>query len=186
MIDPTDVTKYDRTEEELQEFWLFCIIVAGKTAVVQARLLEAFFQANNLSDQTPFRMLAKLDLNGGLLQAIMDSRLGQYNRLEKAFRASIPLDLKTVTTSDLEAIPGVGAKTARYFLLHSRPNQRIAALDTHMMKHLRSLGLTTMKTTPPAGPKYQELEEAFIDLADKANMSVADYDLMLWNLYARK
>ena len=42
MIDPSDVTKYDRTEEELEEWLLFCIVAAGKTAKTQARLLENF------------------------------------------------------------------------------------------------------------------------------------------------
>ena len=31
-----------------------------------------------------------------------------------------------------------------------------------------------------------EAEKAFLDLADANKMSPADYDLMIWNQYARK
>jgi hypothetical protein len=44
MIDPRDVTKFDRTQAELEEYWLFCIVAAGKTAMTQARLLDAYLQ----------------------------------------------------------------------------------------------------------------------------------------------
>jgi thermostable 8-oxoguanine DNA glycosylase len=185
MIDPTDVTKFDRTEAELQEFWLFCLSVAGKTAVTQAKHLEAYFQDNHIGDQTPFEMTAKLDLNGGLLDAIKNARLGQYTKLTKAFSQSLSLNLKTCAIADLEAIHGAGAKTARYFMLHTRPNQRIACLDTHVIRHMRDLGLTDQKGTP-GGKKYAELEKVFLNLADQSGMSVADFDLMIWNTYAKK
>ena len=42
MIDPRKVTKFDRTLEELEEFMLFAIVVAGKNAFQQARKLEQF------------------------------------------------------------------------------------------------------------------------------------------------
>jgi thermostable 8-oxoguanine DNA glycosylase len=189
MIDPTVVTKFDRTDVELQEYWLFCLVVAGKTAVVQARLLDNFLYklTEDLdSEITPFQAIAYAVSQGTLLQTIKDSRLGQYTRLERAFKLSTSLDLKNCSVDDLEAIPGVGAKTARYFLLHSRAGQRIAVLDTHMIRYMRDLGLTTLTGTPPSGPKYKTLEDQFIKLADASGMSVADFDLMLWNKYARK
>lgn len=189
MIDPTDVTKFDRTVEELQEFWLFCICVAGKTAVQQAKTLEAFLSKGREEFQgftTPFQIVSVMDMSGILLDRIKESKLGQYTKLEKAFKGSVGIDLATCSIADLEAIHGVGAKTARYFILHTRKDQRIACLDTHVIRHMRDLGLTTQVGTPPSGPKYQALETAFLQLADASGMSVADFDLMIWNKYARK
>ena len=189
MIDPTDVTKFDRTLTELQEFWLFCITVAGKTAVTQAKLLEVFFEEIR-SDYpgfvTPFQLVSVAVQTNSLGDYLKRSRLGQYTKLEKAFRQSLGLDLTTCSVQDLEAIHGVGAKTARYFILHTRPNQRIAVLDTHVLAHMRDLGLTERKVTPAPGPLYSELENQFLLLADQSNMSVADFDLMIWNQRARK
>jgi hypothetical protein len=41
-VDPYNITKYNRTEAELECFLLFCIVVAGKTAYIQARKLDEF------------------------------------------------------------------------------------------------------------------------------------------------
>lgn len=189
MIDPTDVTKFDRTTDELQEFWLFCITVAGKTAVQQAKNLESFLskgRAEFPGFTTPFQVVSVLNMSGILVDHLKDARLGQYTKLEKAFTGSLGIDLATCSVADLEAIHGVGAKTARYFMLHTRKAQRIACLDTHVIRHMRDLGLTTQKGTPPSGPKYEALEQEFLKLADASGMSPADFDLMIWNKYARK
>ena len=42
MINPYQITNYDRSSSELEEFLLFCIVVAGKTAYIQAQKLEDF------------------------------------------------------------------------------------------------------------------------------------------------
>lgn len=36
LIDPTNVIKFDRTAGELELWWLFSLVVAGKTAATQA------------------------------------------------------------------------------------------------------------------------------------------------------
>jgi len=186
MIDPTDVTKFDRTDAELQEFWLFCITVAGKTAVTQAKHLAAFLAAGSLDPSwKPFDVVREGVKNDTLRACLEHARLGQYTKLEKAFTQSLSLDLRTASIDDFEAIHGVGSKTARYFVLHTRPNQRIACLDTHVIRHMRDLGLTT-QVGSPGGKKYKELEQTFLTLADQSGMSVADFDLMIWNKYARK
>jgi len=185
MIDPRHVTKYDRTQAELEEFWLFCLVVAGKTAMTQAKLLNDFLIDNRSNPtQTPFQTIQELVDDNDLLAALKLSRLGQYTRLERAMRLSLSLKLQTDSVDAFEAIPGVGSKTARFFLLHSRENQNIAVLDTHVLRFMRDQGLTEQKGTPPKGPKYAALEKVFIDLAKKANMSIADYDLHIWRTYS--
>lgn len=191
MIDPKSVTKFDRTNSELQEFWLFACCVAGKTAATQARLLENFLISLPAPDCTPFDRIqwAYLETAGkpecGLLQRIQQSRLGQYNRLYNCFRQSTKLDLRMCGIADLEAIVGVGPKTSRFFLMHSRPNQRLAALDTHILKHLRQTG-HVVPTATPSNPKvYSQLEAAFLALADEAGETPADYDLRIWNSYTK-
>jgi len=187
VIDPRYVTKYDRTQAELEEFWLFCLCVAGKTAMTQAKLLDKFLKDNRskgLPDQSPFGIIRSLVQTGELLEALKLSRLGQFNRLERAMRESLDLNLSTDIVDALEGIYGVGSKTARFFLLHTRKDQQIAVLDTHVLRYMRDQGLTTQKGTPPKGPKYAELEKVFIGLAKAANMSIADYDLHIWRTYS--
>jgi hypothetical protein len=188
-VDPAEVIRFDRSDEELQTFWLFCGCVAGKTAATQARLLAGFLQSLPVPigamKDTPFNRIstAWFDANN-LMEKLIESRLGQYNRLARFMLESTHLDLRNCTVEDLEAIPGCGPKTARMFLMFSRPNQRFAALDTHVLKHLRANGIQAPKTTPPAGKTYRRLELEFLKLADASGMCVADYDLAVWKLYS--
>lgn len=184
MIDPYDITKYDRTTAELEEFFLFCGVVAGKTATTQARLLENFL--SGVFGTSPFDKIRRLIRNGVLMDALKASKLGQYRRLEKFMIDAIEVDLKNCNVSDLEAIRGCGPKTARMFLMHSRPKQRLAAIDTHVLKHLAQMNIKVPKATPPAGANYRRLEKDFLRLADEAAMDVAEYDLLIWSKYATK
>jgi hypothetical protein len=197
LVDPRDVTKFDRTDSELQLFWLFCIVVAGKTASTQARLLDEFLTALPVAREdvfsvrlggpsTPFARIHHAFVEGPLYEALKASRLGQYGRLYNAMKESVTrvLDLRTCTVTDLEAVYGVGPKTARMFLMHTRPNQRVAALDTHVLKHLAANGHTVPKATPSSSRQYADLEQAFLALADAAGQSPADYDMAVWKQYS--
>lgn len=189
MIDPRDVTKFDRTQAELEEYWLFCIVAAGKTAMTQARLLEAYLQNGytelpNGVAHTPFNVIKHQVATRTLLERLKDSRLGQYNRLKQAFEQSMNLVLQTATVANFEAITGVGPKTARFFILHTRPDQTMAVLDTHILKYLRDKGYTEQKVTPPAGKKYNELEQIVIAEAKASGMSQPDFDLHIWKTYS--
>lgn len=184
MIDPRNVTKFDRTDRELQEWWLFSTIVAGKTADVQARALEAFLAP--MPGDLPFDKVLTAHLAGDLRAHMSRARLGQYGRLEPCFVESVTLlDLRHDPVERFEAIHGVGPKTARMFLMHSRSGQRLAALDTHILAHLAENGVSVPKATPGSAKEYRRLEEAFLSLADDAKMSPADYDLAIWTARAR-
>jgi thermostable 8-oxoguanine DNA glycosylase len=94
------------------------------------------------------------------------------------------INLATCTPQELEAITGIGEKTSRFFILHTRKNARVAAIDTHMLKYLRAVGVGDVPDKSPKGATYLRLEKQFIELADKSGMSIADFDLMIWNFYA--
>jgi thermostable 8-oxoguanine DNA glycosylase len=184
LVDPSDVVSFNRSSDELELFWLFTVCVAGKTATTQARLLNKMLIG--MDGESPFEKIQKAVDEGSLLEKIIESRLGQFNRLNRIFESSLSLDLPTCTIEDLEAIHGVGPKTARMFLMFTRPDQELAALDTHILKFLNSQGVVAPKSTPPAGPKYRALELEFVRLAKEAKMSIADFDLSIWKQYSRK
>lgn len=185
MIDPHNVTNFERTDRELQEWWLFSTIVAGKTAEVQARALESFL-VDLPGGGFPFDKVLSAHLAGDLRVHMERARLGQYSRLEHCFVQSVThLDLRNDPVAKFEAIHGVGPKTARMFLMHSRRDQRLAALDTHILAHLAQHGVEVPKATPGSAREYLRLEQEFLKLADAAGMSPADYDLMIWSSRAR-
>ncbi len=183
MVDPDNITDYNRTDRELEEFMVFAICAAGKNANTTAKILNDIFDAAELVVEMPISFLAR---KKNLPDYLKKKGIGCYNNRAKTIHEldkTIKMEgyfLRSASIDDLEAIHGIGPKTARFFIMHSRRDQRVAALDTHILKELKANGIDVPKSTPPAGKRYNELEKEFIKLADKAGKHVADYDLEVW------
>ena len=134
MIDPSNVTNTARTPHELEEFLLFCVVVAGKNADQQARKLEQF-----LGGRKPFDHIRASDRDGRLAARLREVRLGKYTLLVRSLRAlaASRADLGACTWEELTRFPGIGIKTAKFFILHSRPGQMHGVLDTHLLGWMR-------------------------------------------------
>ena len=182
-IDPTKITNFSRTDAELQAFWLFGAFCAGKNSDYAARCLARLLHK---CDTTPFEYLKDLG-EVGIHNALVAAAIGQYTRLTKFVIQSLNLDLRTATLEQLMDVYGIGPKTARFFLVHTRPNCEYAVLDTHILKYLRDKGCTTAPDNTPTNYKlYVDLEKAFLYHAklDFPFMSIADIDLTLWMKYS--
>jgi thermostable 8-oxoguanine DNA glycosylase len=171
---------------------MFCILVAGKTAYIQAGKLEQFLNSIKsrliLSDNIkPFDIIRSANDHGILLQEIQKAKLGQYSKITKAFDYIInnKINLFNCEPIELEKIPGVGMKTSRFFILHSRNIKSVAVLDVHILKFLGTLGFKVPKTTPNA-KQYYFLEQKFLDYCRANDLHPANADLDIWKSYARK
>jgi Thermostable 8-oxoguanine DNA glycosylase len=186
MIDAYDVTRFDRTEAELQEYLMFCLAVAGKKASMIAQKLHDFLSPME-ETETPFSYVSRLVAEDRLTGELLRVRMGKYGILGHAYpeiARRFPGRLATVPVAELETIRGIGPKTARYFVLHSRrdPGQ-IAVIDTHIMKYLRHLG-HDVPVRLPTKANYARLEGLMIDAARMSGMPMADFDLAVWSHYA--
>lgn len=188
MIDPSDVTKFHRSQAELEEFLLFCIIVAGKKATTQAKKLDQFLILDpSLKEMSPFQIISQMHYKGVLLDNLKAVGMGQYTRLERVFTEVLSLDLRLCSCLDLEAIKGIGPKTARYFLLHSREGQSIAVLDRHILRWMSDkFGIHTPSNTPASQKSYLALEQRYVDYCKEHGVSTADLDLAIWNWHSNK
>jgi hypothetical protein len=188
MIIPEQITKFDRSQFELEEFALFSILVAGKNARQTARKLESFlFTPCQMGTMTPFEWIIHLNKisNSALSRVTEIHKLGQYKRITRAFSEIVKFKafLPIITVDDLEQIYGVGRKTASFFVVHSQRNARHAVLDTHILRWLREQGHDAPKSTP-TNKKYAELERIFLDYCDQAHKSPAELDLEIWKKYS--
>ena len=194
-VDPYNITKYDRTKAELECFLLFCIVVAGKTAYIQARKLHEFLTSINSrlmmpKNIGPFQSLKSAEQHGILMQEIQKAKLGQYKKIYNGFKyiTEREYDLTRMTPEVLESIPGVGMKTSRFFLLHSDINYKdnIAILDTHILKFIKeNIDEKAPKSTPAIRVTYKYWEDLFLYWCQCNNKNVADFDLEVWKSYAR-
>jgi thermostable 8-oxoguanine DNA glycosylase len=196
MINPYDITNYNRTTHELEEFLLFCIVVAGKTAYIQAQKLDEFLASVNTrlmmpEHVSPFQSIRSAEQHGILFEEIKKAKLGQYKKINSAFQyiSEKEYNLCRMTPKILEEIPGVGMKTSRFFLLHSDTfyKDKIAILDTHILKFIKeNIDERAPKSTPVIPITYRFWEDMFLKWCEQNNKNVADFDLEVWKSYARK
>ena len=184
MIDPFDITDYNRTNEELEEFLLFCIFVANKPAERTVKVLEKFLNGT----KRPLERIKNYAFHNTLGYMLRACKTGQYSRLEKCLIELVmsKVDLRSCSPQALESIHGIGPKTARYFILHSRKDAEVACLDTHALKFLKSENVDNVPKSTPTGKQYRRLEKIFIEKAKKSGKSIADFDLEIWKKYAKK
>lgn len=181
-VDPKNITIYNRTDSELQIFWLFCILVAGKNSDTTSRLLTKLLSTIDDS-QTPFEALQNLS-EKNLYKLLLDNKTGQYDRVYKAILQSLQLDLRNCSRDELMSIYGVGPKTARFFLLHTREFCEEIVLDTHILRWLRDkchlIGIPN--NTPQNLQTYESIAKLCKQQMQKyyPGFTLAQIDLMIW------
>jgi endonuclease III len=154
MVDPVNFTNYNLSDTELEEYVLFGIVAAGKNALTSSRALDRLLKVLHatLGETTwrPFHVISQFQPDN--LARIMNAcGIGCQTMKARGFHtlANLGLDLRTCTPEDLEQVPGISYKTSRLFILHTRKNARVACLDVHILKWLKSLGYTV----PPSSPQ---------------------------------
>ncbi|RDJ35364.1 MAG: hypothetical protein DWQ19_11150 [Crenarchaeota archaeon] len=184
MVNPSKITNFKLSKPRLEERILFWICAAGKNAISSAKGLDRFLTIINGHDN-PFQAIRVVGLKK-LPKLLKSCGIGCYNNKAAAFwsLANSDINLRTCSAQDLETIKGIGRKTSRCFIMHSRKNARHAGLDVHILSFLRDSGYDAPKITPSSEKEYLRLENIFLKLADKSNLPVAEFDLLIWREYS--
>lgn len=188
MIDFTETLPTPQSDLRTKQYFLiFSIMVAGKNAKATSRKTWDLLQWS--WGQTPFEYLESLIKKGKLESRLREIKTGMYDKLLKAIPQATKLHVETCSTEDLENIHGVGPKTSRFFLMHTRKGFQGAVLDTHILKWLKErIGwyLPIPKSTP-TGKKYLELEKHCVRLMGKnfPELTLAQADFEIWKQYAQ-
>lgn len=175
--------------QQLEWFCLFAVAVAGKGAKQTEAKLNDYMDNFGRFGVNPFDAVRADIYDGVLGYWIRAHRFGQYTRIEKAWTELVKLDVtKDLTVEKLEAIPGIGPKTARFIVLYTQPDSNVVPLDTHILKYLakRFPGVAVPKSTPSKGAKYAALEQLFQQEAKRRKMTVKELDTEVWRSYAIK
>lgn len=178
---PKDVTNFRRSDAELEMFWFYCLLVAGKNSDWAAPKNSIMF----LDRDHEQRPLVWLKQQGR--KYLEHHKTGQYDRLTRAIRESCELNFRTATVDELEAVHGCGPKTARFFILHSRRDAEVAVLDTHILKWLaEKIEAVVPKQTPQNRKRYYAFEQIALRLfgVHFPRQPLADVDMHLWCLYS--
>ena len=181
-----------------QKFLFTAICVAGKTAVVQQKKVDTFCENvcrwNGGKPEPVFNLLSSIPiqkLTEALSRELRVVRMGQYTRLIKTIEYLCALCrqdascLNTIGREELIQCPGVGMKTASFYLLNTRPGVLCAVLDTHILRWLREKrGYTAAPSASPIDVADYKLWEAvyFGEMFKDgyAVKDIAEFDLALW------
>ena len=169
-----------RSQSCLEEFLILCIFVAGKRAKQQSEKLEIFLDKLN-NPEFPISALSLLNYHQ-IYNLLLEAKTGQYSRLAKCLYnlSGAKLDLTTCTCEQLEAIPGIGMKTSRFFITYSRENTNHAVLDTHILSWLREFYPDAPKSTPANVKQYKKWELIFLNKCSEHGLSPHELDLNIW------
>lgn len=202
---PTD---FERTRAQQVRFLLFGICVAGKRSAVIAEKLR-LAERRLYSESEPSALANALDTPeyeqdlawrlDALVQdperferACKRAGLGKYQLLRAAAEevarrfAADALWIDHAGLDELLSIPGVGPKTARFFLVHSRRGARHIILDVHILATLGELGMKVPKATPPE-PRYSAIEREAIALLESQGIrDLHSWDIDRWRQRAAK
>ena len=180
MIDPKKITKLDRTQAELEWFLLFCISTAGKNAMVTAKKINDGIDVHTTRSSIPVHwnqysigcsdtMPINYEYCSEWIEFAKLFKLGKYDLIRKSseniIKNGIHKRLDTVTLDELLRIPGVGNKTARFFLMHSSPGFEGAVIDTHIHGWLEKVCQTDLPK-PTTTAKYQSLERLWLSMTE--------------------
>ena len=184
MIDPVNITNFNLTKSQLEEMLIFWVCAAGKNAITASKSLDRLLTIIQ-GHQCPFAAIQACGFKK-LPKLMKECGIGCYNQKAKTFwqLANSGLNLRKCSAADLETICGIGRKTSRCFIMHSRRNARCAGLDTHLLHYLSDLGYSVPKATPSSAKEYSRLENIFLELVDKSGKSTAEYDLFVWRKYS--
>lgn len=190
MIDPSNITNFNRTDAELEEFALFAPAVAGKTAKIQALKLDNLL--SNLrakyGEGSSFDVVKRAVADDSLEKEMRVVKLGKYSTLVPCYRAMSLVDrsgkhwLRTVDVETLKKYPGIGNKTARFFVMHSREDTEVATLDTHVLSWMdENLDVNVHERAPRSDQEYERLEHRFLQECERRGRHPAHLDLEIWN-----
>ena len=179
MLTPTTVTDFDRSDDDLELFLLFCILVAGKNS--DWAMGKVYELLDDREMGSPFDYLHWGGLEA-LRNKLVAHRVGQYDRIVRAIDECKNLRLREVTVETLEGIHGIGPKTARFFVLHSQKDARCAVLDVHQLKWLSQFCDNVPQQTPQRRTKYRYYEVLWLTMTDVyfPDVPKAVVDLMIW------
>jgi len=179
-LDPDNITRFDYSHDELELNILFWIFAAGKNGHTAARCLNNLLchWGSKIGKIAPFEIIKSID---PLPSELKKFGVGCFNNKAKTIRSLIEknFDLRKCSLEDLESVWGLGPKSVRCFLIHTRENQKYAGLDRHVLRYLRGLGYNVPDHTPNR-TQYSKIEKIFLEHAEKIGKTISELDLEIW------
>lgn len=167
------------TDEELEKFFLFCLLNRNipypKLCDIFDQLIESYWEG---SFRWSFKVLSEASLARSLKEVghRFPNQTARFIKENLWVTASF---LKYCTRKTMvEKCKGIGMKLASMYLRNTR-GEEYAVLDVHIKRFLEKGGFSPKSS-------YLELEKVFSNIAKRAEMSMFELDMAIWQNYRVK
>jgi|SRR5262245_22128702 len=178
LVEPTRLTNYQRSSDELEALVIYSVMAWGREASRAQRAVSVLLD-HCPAGASPFDRIRAALAAGTLRAAIESTRIGDYAKRTRALVRAVEHDPRTVDVDTLSSC--VGLKSARLVILHSRADASCAVLDRHVLAYLRDLGYHVPERDTPRNPRrYATLERYVLAECQRQGRHPAELDLTTW------
>lgn len=180
LTDPTILTNYHATDDELLEFWFLCVLLRGRNSDRAFQVLSKFLDGSREYESID-HYIRRLYSESKLIDQLKVAEIDGFKRVGAAFLQSLNVNLRTATVDELMELPEVDNRCVRFFLIHTRMNFRGAVLDSFVMRWMRRY-VEDCPIKPPTSYKmYAKWEEKALELFDTyfPSLTMAEIDAMI-------
>ena len=164
-------------EEQFREF-MFCLLTPQSNAQRCWNAVEELSKLKQLNEDSIFNILkTRTRFHITKTKRLLEAK----NSWEKIKSQLNNKNIKELRQFVAETVNGYGLKEASHFLRNiGKSNNQIAILDRHILRNLQKNNI--IKEPKVKNKKaYKEIENAFLDFADKLEIPADELDLLWWS-----
>jgi len=171
--------QFKNLSEELQfKEFLFCLLTPQSNAQRCWQAVEEISKFSNPNEENIFNILkSKTRFHKTKIKRILNAK-EQWEIIKPRLNNQNTKELRNFLA---ENVNGYGLKEAGHFLRNiGLSNNKIAILDRHILRNLKALNII-QEDKIKNKKNYFELENAFLEFANKLNIPAEELDLLWWS-----
>ena len=173
------LNQFKNLSEKLQfKEFQFCLLTPQSNAQRCWSAVEEISKLSNINEESVFIILkSRTRFHKTKTKRILNAKV-QWNNIKEYLNNQNTKELRNFLA---ENVNGYGLKEAGHFLRNiGLSNNQITILDRHILRNLKTLNII-QEDKIKNKENYLEIENAFLEFANKVNIPADELDLLFWS-----
>ena len=173
------LNQFKNLSEKLQfKEFQFCLLTPQSNAQRCWSDVEEISKLSNINEESVFIILkSRTRFHKTKTKRILNAKV-QWNNIKEYLNNQNTKELRNFLA---ENVNGYGLKEAGHFLRNiGLSNNQITILDRHILRNLKTLNII-QEDKIKNKENYLEIENAFLEFANKVNIPADELDLLFWS-----
>ena len=173
------LNQFKNLSEKLQfKEFQFCLLPPQSNAQRCWSAVEEISKLSNINEESVFIILkSRTRFHKTKTKRILNAKV-QWNNIKEYLNNQNTKELRNFLA---ENVNGYGLKEAGHFLRNiGLSNNQITILDRHILRNLKTLNII-QEDKIKNKENYLEIENAFLEFANKVNIPADELDLLFWS-----